>query len=215
MVGLGNHRKSFMAPVSFNTLSSINHQSSSPPLAFRSIFWLANYSSGSPRFLLSMYVPICSFPQIYFYFLSRYVFVDLTDPLLNYVIRNWSFLLIEDITKYIYLLYLYQCEHMYISDLIVLCRSVLMARLLIEIRNVTLCPLHLLLYSWSDLSLFCFFRPIEVGFFWWENQEPRENEKLYCLIPAPKEYVTPLSWPKSIDYVPYANAPNKAIQGWI
>ncbi|KAG7598204.1 S-adenosyl-L-methionine-dependent methyltransferase [Arabidopsis suecica] len=48
-----------------------------------------------------------------------------------------------------------------------------------------------------------------------------ENEKLHCLIPAPKGYVTPFSWPKSRDYVPYANAPykaltvEKAIQNWI
>ncbi|KAH0926341.1 LOW QUALITY PROTEIN: hypothetical protein HID58_018597, partial [Brassica napus] len=29
------------------------------------------------------------------------------------------------------------------------------------------------------------------------------SEKLHCLILAPKAYVRPLSWPKSIDYVPY------------
>ncbi|CAI9096615.1 OLC1v1032807C3 [Oldenlandia corymbosa var. corymbosa] len=48
-----------------------------------------------------------------------------------------------------------------------------------------------------------------------------EEEKLHCLIPAPNGYVTPFRWPKSRDYVPYANAPyksltvEKAIQNWI
>jgi SAM-dependent methyltransferase len=48
-----------------------------------------------------------------------------------------------------------------------------------------------------------------------------EEEKLHCLIPAPKGYVTPFPWPKSRDYVPFANAPykaltvEKAIQNWI
>ncbi|GAB4839997.1 hypothetical protein Ancab_020707 [Ancistrocladus abbreviatus] len=60
---------------------------------------------------------------------------------------------------------------------------------------------------------------------------PRENmiyrerhcipKKLHCLVPAPEGYVTPFPWPKSRDYVPYANAPyksltvEKAIQNWI
>ncbi|XP_057494030.1 probable methyltransferase PMT2 [Actinidia eriantha] len=54
-----------------------------------------------------------------------------------------------------------------------------------------------------------------------ERHCPPENEKLQCLIPAPKGYVTPFPWPKSRDYVPYANAPyksltvEKAIQNWI
>ncbi|GMP58278.1 hypothetical protein CsSME_00021998 [Camellia sinensis var. sinensis] len=54
-----------------------------------------------------------------------------------------------------------------------------------------------------------------------ERHCPAENEKLHCLIPAPKGYVTPFPWPKSRDYVPYANAPyksltvEKAIQNWI
>ncbi|XP_050375279.1 probable methyltransferase PMT2 [Argentina anserina] len=54
-----------------------------------------------------------------------------------------------------------------------------------------------------------------------ERHCPPEAEKLHCLIPAPKGYVTPFSWPKSRDYVPYANAPyksltvEKAIQNWI
>jgi hypothetical protein len=54
-----------------------------------------------------------------------------------------------------------------------------------------------------------------------ERHCPVENEKLHCLIPAPKGYVTPFSWPKSRDYVPFANAPyksltvEKAVQNWI
>ncbi|KAL0336357.1 UNVERIFIED_CONTAM: putative methyltransferase PMT2 [Sesamum radiatum] len=54
-----------------------------------------------------------------------------------------------------------------------------------------------------------------------ERHCPPEEEKLHCLIPAPKGYVTPFPWPKSRDYVPYANAPyksltvEKAIQNWI
>ncbi|XP_057950334.1 probable methyltransferase PMT2 [Malania oleifera] len=54
-----------------------------------------------------------------------------------------------------------------------------------------------------------------------ERHCPREDEKLHCLIPAPKGYVTPFPWPKSRDYVPFANAPyksltvEKAIQNWI
>lgn len=54
-----------------------------------------------------------------------------------------------------------------------------------------------------------------------ERHCPAENEKLHCLIPAPKGYVTPFPWPKSRDYVPFANAPyksltvEKAVQNWI
>ncbi|KAL1806333.1 hypothetical protein ACET3Z_029401 [Daucus carota] len=54
-----------------------------------------------------------------------------------------------------------------------------------------------------------------------ERHCPPQEEKLHCLIPAPKGYVTPFPWPKSRDYVPYANAPyksltvEKAIQNWI
>ena len=54
-----------------------------------------------------------------------------------------------------------------------------------------------------------------------ERHCPPENEKLNCLIPAPKGYVSPFPWPKSRDYVPYANAPyksltvEKAVQNWI
>ncbi|KAL2492941.1 putative methyltransferase PMT2 [Abeliophyllum distichum] len=54
-----------------------------------------------------------------------------------------------------------------------------------------------------------------------ERHCPPEAEKLHCLIPAPKGYVTPFQWPKSRDYVPYANAPHKsltvekAVQNWV
>lgn len=54
-----------------------------------------------------------------------------------------------------------------------------------------------------------------------ERHCPPEEEKLRCLVPAPKGYVTPFPWPKSRDYVPYANAPyksltvEKAVQNWI
>ncbi|PIN24080.1 hypothetical protein CDL12_03201 [Handroanthus impetiginosus] len=54
-----------------------------------------------------------------------------------------------------------------------------------------------------------------------ERHCPSQEQKLHCLIPAPKGYVTPFPWPKSRDYVPYANAPyksltvEKAIQNWI
>lgn len=54
-----------------------------------------------------------------------------------------------------------------------------------------------------------------------ERHCPPDEEKLHCLIPAPKGYVTPFPWPKSRDYVPYANAPyksltvEKAVQNWI
>ncbi|XP_068649765.1 probable methyltransferase PMT2 [Aristolochia californica] len=54
-----------------------------------------------------------------------------------------------------------------------------------------------------------------------ERHCPSEDEKLRCLIPAPKGYVTPFPWPKSRDYVPYANVPyksltvEKAVQNWV
>ncbi|XP_007037318.2 PREDICTED: probable methyltransferase PMT2 [Theobroma cacao] len=54
-----------------------------------------------------------------------------------------------------------------------------------------------------------------------ERHCPPEEEKLHCLVPAPKGYATPFPWPKSRDYVPYANAPyksltvEKAVQNWI
>ncbi|XP_010527898.1 PREDICTED: probable methyltransferase PMT2 [Tarenaya hassleriana] len=57
--------------------------------------------------------------------------------------------------------------------------------------------------------------------FYRERHCPPENKKLHCLIPAPNGYVTPFTWPKSRDYVPYANAPykaltvEKAVQNWI
>lgn len=54
-----------------------------------------------------------------------------------------------------------------------------------------------------------------------ERHCPTEKQKLRCLIPAPQGYVNPFRWPKSRDYVPFANAPyqsltvEKAIQNWI
>jgi hypothetical protein len=47
------------------------------------------------------------------------------------------------------------------------------------------------------------------------------GERLRCLVPAPLGYVTPFTWPKSRDYVPFANAPyksltvEKAVQNWV
>lgn len=54
-----------------------------------------------------------------------------------------------------------------------------------------------------------------------ERHCPPEEEKLHCLIPAPKGYMTPFPWPKSRDYVHYANVPHKsltvekAVQNWV
>lgn len=54
-----------------------------------------------------------------------------------------------------------------------------------------------------------------------ERHCPAEEEKLHCLIPAPKGYTTPFPWPKSRDYVYYANVPyksltvEKAVQNWV
>lgn len=54
-----------------------------------------------------------------------------------------------------------------------------------------------------------------------ERHCPPEDEKLHCLIPAPKGYKNPFPWPKSRDYVPYANVPyksltvEKAVQNWV
>ncbi|GMP95578.1 hypothetical protein CsSME_00044570 [Camellia sinensis var. sinensis] len=54
-----------------------------------------------------------------------------------------------------------------------------------------------------------------------ERHCPPKEEKLHCLIPAPRGYVTPFSWPKSRDYVYYANVPyksltvEKAVQNWV
>ncbi|KAK4769032.1 hypothetical protein SAY86_027182 [Trapa natans] len=54
-----------------------------------------------------------------------------------------------------------------------------------------------------------------------ERHCPSEDEKLQCLIPAPKGYKTPFPWPKSRDYVYYANVPyksltvEKAVQNWV
>ena len=54
-----------------------------------------------------------------------------------------------------------------------------------------------------------------------ERHCPPEEEKLRCLIPAPKGYTTPFPWPKSRDYAYYANVPyksltvEKAVQNWV
>ncbi|XP_022875446.1 probable methyltransferase PMT14 [Olea europaea var. sylvestris] len=54
-----------------------------------------------------------------------------------------------------------------------------------------------------------------------ERHCPPQEEKLHCLIPAPKGYTIPFPWPKSRDYVYYANAPfksltvEKANQNWV
>ncbi|CAK9172657.1 unnamed protein product [Ilex paraguariensis] len=54
-----------------------------------------------------------------------------------------------------------------------------------------------------------------------ERHCPPEEEKLHCLIPAPKGYMTPFPWPKGRDYVHYANVPHKsltvekAVQNWV
>ncbi|XP_006650137.1 probable methyltransferase PMT2 [Oryza brachyantha] len=54
-----------------------------------------------------------------------------------------------------------------------------------------------------------------------ERHCPPEKEKLNCLVPAPKGYAAPFQWPKSRDYVHYANIPHKsltvekAIQNWV
>lgn len=54
-----------------------------------------------------------------------------------------------------------------------------------------------------------------------ERHCPRDDEKLKCLIPAPKGYTTPFAWPKSRDYAHYANVPykhlavEKAVQHWV
>lgn len=54
-----------------------------------------------------------------------------------------------------------------------------------------------------------------------ERHCPPDEEKLRCLIPAPKGYVIPFPWPRSRDYVHYANVPyksltvEKAVQNWV
>uniref|UniRef100_A0ACD5WXY9 Uncharacterized protein n=1 Tax=Avena sativa TaxID=4498 RepID=A0ACD5WXY9_AVESA len=54
-----------------------------------------------------------------------------------------------------------------------------------------------------------------------ERHCPSDDKRLRCLVPAPPGYVTPFPWPKSRDYVPYANAPyksltvEKAVQNWV
>ncbi|KAL3645582.1 hypothetical protein CASFOL_010762 [Castilleja foliolosa] len=54
-----------------------------------------------------------------------------------------------------------------------------------------------------------------------ERHCPPEEEKLKCLVPAPKGYTGPFPWPKSRDYVYYSNVPfksltvEKAVQNWV
>ncbi|CAI9095479.1 OLC1v1031441C1 [Oldenlandia corymbosa var. corymbosa] len=54
-----------------------------------------------------------------------------------------------------------------------------------------------------------------------ERHCPPAEEKLHCLIPAPKGWETPFPWPKGRDYVHYANVPykhltvEKANQNWV
>lgn len=54
-----------------------------------------------------------------------------------------------------------------------------------------------------------------------ERHCPPDDEKLRCLVPAPKGYKTPFPWPKSRDYAHYANVPykhltvEKAVQHWV
>ncbi|CAN1333975.1 Probable methyltransferase PMT14 [Linum perenne] len=54
-----------------------------------------------------------------------------------------------------------------------------------------------------------------------ERHCPPVEEKLHCLVPAPKGYTAPFPWPKSRDYVYYANVPfksltvEKANQNWV
>lgn len=54
-----------------------------------------------------------------------------------------------------------------------------------------------------------------------ERHCPPEEEKLHCLVPAPKGYTRPFTWPKSRDYVYYANVPYKHLvlekkaQNWV
>ncbi|KAI9088908.1 hypothetical protein K1719_029187 [Acacia pycnantha] len=45
-----------------------------------------------------------------------------------------------------------------------------------------------------------------------ERNCPSHREKLNCLIPAPKGYMTPFLWPKSRDIVYYANVPYKSLK---
>uniref|UniRef100_A0A0D9XTW1 Methyltransferase n=1 Tax=Leersia perrieri TaxID=77586 RepID=A0A0D9XTW1_9ORYZ len=47
------------------------------------------------------------------------------------------------------------------------------------------------------------------------------ERRMRCLVPAPAGYRTPFAWPRSRDYVPFANAPyksltvEKAVQNWV
>lgn len=54
-----------------------------------------------------------------------------------------------------------------------------------------------------------------------ERHCPQDDERLHCLIPAPKGYMVPFPWPISRDYVPFVNVPyksltvEKAVQNWV
>ncbi|XP_040384887.1 probable methyltransferase PMT2 [Oryza brachyantha] len=54
-----------------------------------------------------------------------------------------------------------------------------------------------------------------------ERHCPPDGKRLRCLVPAPPGYRTPFPWPRSRDYVPFANAPyksltvEKAVQNWV
>lgn len=54
-----------------------------------------------------------------------------------------------------------------------------------------------------------------------ERHCPAVEEKLHCLVPAPKGYSTPFAWPKGRDYVHFSNVPYKSLtvekanQNWV
>lgn len=54
-----------------------------------------------------------------------------------------------------------------------------------------------------------------------ERHCPADDERLHCLVPAPRGYRTPFPWPKSRQFAWFANVPHKeltvekAIQNWI
>ncbi|KAF5734693.1 S-adenosyl-L-methionine-dependent methyltransferases superfamily protein [Tripterygium wilfordii] len=89
-----------------------------------------------------------------------------------------------------------------------------------EVREIKPCDDHYIDYTPCQDQMRAMTFPRE-NMNYRERHCPPEEEKLHCLIPAPKGYVTPFPWPTSRDYVPYANAPyksltiEKAIQNWI
>ncbi|XP_021761392.1 probable methyltransferase PMT2 [Chenopodium quinoa] len=92
--------------------------------------------------------------------------------------------------------------------------------LLNEVKKFKPCPDHFIDYTPCHDQARAMTFPRE-NMNYRERHCPPQEEKLDCLIPAPKGYVTPFAWPKSRDYVPYANAPyksltvEKAVQNWI